>query len=449
MNIARVIKSYFSRGSERSVKAKKNVLYMVFYKGISIFASLMLVPMTINYVDSENYGIWLTLSSMIAWMSFFDIGINNGLRNKLTEALAHNDFVLGRKYVSTTYAILSLIFIPLMIIILCTTPFIPWESLLNLSPRFGNSLLVAICILAVYFCLNFILSTINVVMTADQQPADASLRSLIQQLVSLAIIYVLTLTTSGSLVNLCLALCASPLIVVAFFNISLFKGKYAKLAPSLKFVDFHVAPDLMKLGVQFFIIQVAGVVQWQMANFLIIRYFGAVSVTEYNIAYKYFSILTMVWGIFTAPIWTAVTDAIAKNDYIWIRNTVEKFIKFFMLLSGFGILMLFLSPWVYEFWVGDKVNIKFQLSIAVLAYNIAIMYSGIFVNVLNGCGRLKVQMYACLISPFVYLACFFICSKALDLGIFSVIIASIIANFNGVILAPIQCRRMLKRNMSF
>jgi hypothetical protein len=51
---------------------------------------------------------------MVVWISFFDIGINNGLRNKLTAALAHNDYNLGRKYVSTTYAILFLIFMPLM-----------------------------------------------------------------------------------------------------------------------------------------------------------------------------------------------------------------------------------------------------------------------------------------------------------------------------------------------
>ena len=90
------LKSYINGGSERTVKAKKNVLYMVVYKGVSILAGLLLVPMTINYVDSENYGIWLTLSSMIAWMSFFDIGINNGLKNKLAEALARKDYMLGQ-----------------------------------------------------------------------------------------------------------------------------------------------------------------------------------------------------------------------------------------------------------------------------------------------------------------------------------------------------------------
>lgn len=441
------IKEYFKGGNERTVKAKKNVLYMVVYKGISILAGLLLVPITINYVDSENYGLWLTLSSMIAWMSFFDIGINNGLKNKLAEALARKDYKLGRKYVSTTYAILALIFIPLMLILLFIVPFIPWESLLNISSKYGNSLVVAICILVVYFCLNFILSTINVVMMADQQPADASLRSLVQQLVSLAIIYILTLTTKGSLVNLCLALCASPLIVVLFFNFSLFRGKYAELAPSFNNIDFRVAPDLMKLGIQFFIIQVAGVIQWQMANFLIIRYFGAVSVTEYNIAYKYFSILTMGWGILNTPVWAAVTDAITKGDYVWIQNAINKFLKLFLLFTLVGILMLIVSPWVYKIWIGDKVNIVFLLSLSLLVYNVVIMFGGIFIAVVNGSGQLKIQMYACLISPIVYLCCFFLCTKAFNWGIYSVIIASIVANFNGIVLAPIQCRKMINNNL--
>ena len=151
------IKQYFQRGNERSVKAKKNVACMVVYKGISILAGLLLVPMTINYVDSENYGIWLTLSSMIAWMSFFDIGINNGLKNKLAEALATKNYELGRKYVSTTYAILSLIFIPLMLIIIPLAQFVDWPNILNVSAENSEGLLESISITIAYFCLNFIL----------------------------------------------------------------------------------------------------------------------------------------------------------------------------------------------------------------------------------------------------------------------------------------------------
>ena len=99
-----------------------------------------------------------------------------------------------------------------------------------------------------------------------------------------------------------------------------------------------------------------------MINFLILRYYGASDVTSYNIAYKYFSILTMIWGILTTPLWVAVTDAISKHDFAWIRNAQKKYLIVFMGFTFLGIIMLLLSPYIYHFWIGDKVEISFILS---------------------------------------------------------------------------------------
>ena len=442
MKVINYLKSYLFSGSERSVKAKKNILQMLIYKGGNIVIGLLLVPMTINYVNSENYGIWLTLSSMVAWMSFFNIGLNSGLKNRLAEALANNDYVLGKKYVSTTYAMLTLIFVPLMLILLFVAPYINWASVLNISQSYGESLLAAICILIVYFCLNFILSTINVVIMAEQRPADASMRDFVQQLTSLLFIWVLTLTTEGSLLKLCMALCISPLIIVTIFNFTLFRGRYKKVAPSFKTIDFKLAPDLLGLSVKFFIIQIAAIVQYQMINFLIMRYYGASEVTSYNIAFKYFSVVTMLWGIVTTPIWAATTDAFSRGDITWIRNAQKKYVKIFLVFLLIGILMLFISPVVYHLWIGDSVDIPFVLSSFVLLYNYAMMFGTIFVSIVNGSGKLNIQVYASIISPIVFLATFFLCHY-LGIGIISVLIAAIVSNFNGLVLAPIQCRSML------
>ena len=154
--------------------------------------------------------------------------------------------------------------------------------------------------------------------------------------------------------------------------------------------------------------------------------------------------MAMVWGILTTPVWAAVTDAITKGDYNWIKNTINNYLKLFVVFSMGGVIMLLISPWVYDFWVGDKVNVSFSLSAALLLYNVVIMFSGIYVSVINGSGQLKIQMYACLISPWIFLGCFFLCSETLNLGIFSVVIAAVIANFNGLLLAPIQSRYLLK-----
>lgn len=431
-------------GSERSVKAKKNIAAMIFIKGGNILVGLLLVPLTLHYVSSETYGIWLAISSMVAWFSFFDIGINNGLKNRLAEALAREDIPLAKRYVSTTYALLILIFIPLMVILLVVAPMLDWYSILNLQQEAVSGLLASVCIVITYFCINFILSTVNVVMTADQRPADAAFRTLVQQVLTLAVIYILTLTTKGSLVNLCLALCACPIIVVGVFNLTLFFGRYKRIAPSLRDVDFSTAPDLFKLGIQFFIIQIAGVIQYQMTNFLIIRYFGATEVTEYNIAYKYFNIPYMFWMTMLTPVWAAVTDAIAKNDYPWVKGAVKKYLLLFLIFLAGTLLMLVLSQHLYRLWVGDSVIVPFQVSLWVMVFNLAMMFGSIFVNVLNGAGILRVQAIACIISPFVFLGFCFLFIR-MGWGVKSILIASILANFNGLLFAPVQCWNLLRK----
>src|SRR3954463_5475796 len=97
------LSSLLNKGHQRSVKAKKNIAASFLIKGASIAISLILVPMTIHYVNASRYGIWLALSSMITWMTFFDIGFTQGLRNKFGEAKAQGNIQLARIYISTTY----------------------------------------------------------------------------------------------------------------------------------------------------------------------------------------------------------------------------------------------------------------------------------------------------------------------------------------------------------
>ena len=72
------------------------------------------------------------------------------------------------------------------------------------------------------------------------------------------------------------------------------------------------------------------------------------------------------------------------------------------------------------------------------------MFGNVYVSILNGAGKLNVQMYACLISPFIFIGVFFFCNNILQLGVISVLIASILSNFNGFLLAPIQCHKFLR-----
>lgn len=439
------LKTKLLSGSERSVKAKKNIAQMLFFKGGHILIGLLLVPLTINYVNAENYGVWLTLSSMVAWFQFFDIGINNGLRNKLTEAIAANDTQLAQKYVSSTYVFLLSIFIPLMLIGLAVVPYINMYDLLNLSPQRCPDLIVCTEVLVVYFCLNFILSTINVIVLSFQSPALGALINFIQQLCVLIVVYILTLSTNGSLLSLCLTLCLIPIVISVIYNVALFFGRFKAIRPSVTHVDFSLVPSLLKLGGQFFVIQLAGIVLFQLVNFLIIRYYGATDVSVYNISYKYFSVLQLIWGIITTPLWSAVTDAKSRNDYAWIIMAQKKYLKLSMVFGCGAIIMLIISPLVYHIWIGDKLDISFEISACVCLFNLLSMFGSTYCAILNGLSELKIQFIACFFSPIIFLLCCYIFIVLLNWGVYSIVVASIIANFNGYLLGPLQYYHIVKK----
>jgi O-antigen/teichoic acid export membrane protein len=431
--------NFFTKGHQRSLDAKKNIVGSLFIKGISIAIGLVLVPLTINYINPTQYGIWLTLSSMIGWVSFFDIGFTHGLRNKFAEAKAKGDLGLTKIYVSTAYYYVAVIFVSIWLFLLIINQFISWHSLLRLPTAMENEVSRLAMIIFTYFCSQFIFRVINTILIADQQPARASLLEMLGQLFSLVFIFALTKLTGGSLLYLGLAAGIAPTLVLLIANIYFFKTKYKKYIPSLKFVKSEYAKDIMKLGLKFFMLQIAVMIQFESSLFFIARYFGTLEVTSYNIAYKYFFTLQMLFFILLSPFWSGVTYAYNSGDNEWIKNAVKKYLLLLILFVLGGILMLVFSDKVYELWLGKNlVHVDFNISLLFLGFFSTSIFGSIFIYVLNGIGAIKIQFISAIISSIFFMCLTMLLIKRFNFGVKSVLISSIISNVFGYIIAPIQ-----------
>jgi O-antigen/teichoic acid export membrane protein len=402
--------------------------------------------LTINYINPSRYGIWLTLSSIVAWLSFFDIGLSQGLRNKFAEAKAKNDDKIAQTYVSTTYALLGIIFLSLWGLFLIGNSFLNWADILKVDFSMESEVSLLALIVFTYFCLSFVLKIITTILLADQQPAKSSLIDLLGQIISLVLIWVLVKTTQGSLIKLGVALCVSPLVVLIGANIFFFNGTYNKYKPTIANVKFGYSKSLFNLGLVFFVIQFANILQFQTANIIIARNFSTEDVTSYNIVYKYFGVLNMIFVIFLTPFWSASTEAFYKQDINWIRSGIKKYNQLNILMVLAGLIMLYFSDTIYRLWIGEgKVTISFTLSLfGFLFFNTSI-FGGKYVSFLNGISALRIQFIACLISPFLYIASSLILIKYFKMGVYALFLASIISNFNTFILAPIQYHKIVNK----
>lgn len=396
-----LIQNFFTKGHERTLTAKKNVAVSLLLKGFSIIVSLLNVPLAIHYVDSTQYGVWLTLSSMFTWFTLFDVGFGNGLKNKLTQALAEGNDTLARAYVSTTYVAVAVISGVLFGIFLIVNYFVDWTAILNVPPAMRRELNVVVMVAFLIFAVQFVLQLINIISQARQNTIVPSLITLSGNCVALLLVFILTRTTHGSLLNLCLSIGLTPVVALGIYSIVLFAGPYKKLAPSLKLADRQHIRVIMNLGIKFFIIQIGLIFYYNCDNLIITQILGPAAVTPYNLAFRYFSLISLISTILMTPFWAAFIEAHIRKDHAWIRNTVRQLEKISGGLFILSLVMLAASPYVYRLWLGNEVTIPFSLSAAVAVYSSLLTYRTIFNYYMNGVGKVMLQLYLVIISGII------------------------------------------------
>lgn len=122
-------------GSQRTRLVKKNILVSMLIKGWGSIVQFLLVPVTLGCLNQYEYGIWLTINSILVWIDSFDIGLGNGLRNNLAESLAKGDKNRGQQQVSTTFFMLIGLVIPVLGIVFMLIASLNTYNLLNVSPQ--------------------------------------------------------------------------------------------------------------------------------------------------------------------------------------------------------------------------------------------------------------------------------------------------------------------------
>jgi len=446
MNIMNKLGSFFSNGHERSLRAKKNIATSVIIKGLSIFAGFLLVPLALEYLDPTRYGIWLTLSSILAWFGFFDIGLGNGLRNKFAEAKAIGNDKLVKIYVSTTYALIIVIMVSLFLLFLIINNLLDWTKILNTPRNLQTDLNSMVIVVFAFFCLRFITKLITNILLADQKSGIRDSLDLIAKLMNLGLIFLLLKTTEGSLFNLGFIYSATPVFVLIIASLFFFSKYYHEYIPSYKYIDFKYSKDLMKLGLNFFVIQISAMIIFSTDNMIITQLFGPAEVTPYNIAHKYFGMAMMGFIIIVAPFWSAFTEAYVKKDFEWIKRSIKKLIAIWGILVAAVIVMLIIANPFYAFWLDGKVKVPQFLSVLMAIYVIFSAWDTIFVHFINGTGKIRFQRNVSIITAILNIPLSILFAKYLSLGIAGVILGTIVCISLGVLLSPLQYLKIINNS---
>jgi len=411
-----------NRGHKRSVKARKNILASFVIKGISILIGLIFVPLLYNHLGPVEYGIWITLTSIIAWVIYFDIGLGNGLRNRFAEALAKNEHQKARIYVSTTYAGFTIIFGTIFIIILILNPFLNWSTILKAPPELEHQLSFLAVFVLGFFLLRFILQLLMVILMADQRAALSGAIGPASNLLSLLGTVFVILFATPTLLNLGMVMSAAPLIILGTATIYFFSRDYKRYRPSIKTIRFKYFKDLANLGIRFFIIQVTVVIIMSTNSIIITQVVGPEAVSQYHIANKYFGIAMMLFVIISNTYWSAYTEAYVKKEFTWIKKVNRNLIM-----------------------VWGEVGIPFMLSVMMALFNAVYIWYIIFIYFINATGKITLQLYISVVVAIFNIPLSIFLAGPMGMGAAGVVLGSALTYLPGAIIAPFQYYKIVNQ----
>ncbi|MGA7722862.1 MAG: MATE family efflux transporter [Ignavibacteriaceae bacterium] len=439
-----ILKNLFNfKEASRSGKAKKNVIILFFLNGFNFLFTILIVPLTLKYLGALEYGIWLTLSSLLVWLSYLDFGIGNGLRNKLSEALANGKNETGKAFVSTAYAVFSLSLLILWIIFFVIYGFINWSKVLNSPGYMDNEIKKLVLVVFVLVSLQFLLKLIYSITSAYQKPAINGFISVTINFSSVLFVYFLLKTPGKSIFTLGMGTSALPVIILISASFFLYIKYFREIAPSLKSIKMYYAKGLVSLGLQFFVIQFAGLILFATDNMIIVQIMGPKEVTTYNIAYKYFFYISIIFQMILTPFWSAYTEAYVKGEFEWIKNSIKKIFRIWIILSIITVLMLGFSNIVYRLWVGSEIHVPITLSIVMCIFIIISNWNNIFVYFINGTGKIRIQFYSSIFVALINIPLSIYFAKYLKFGSPGIMLATCICVAVGSILAPIQYNKLI------
>ncbi len=386
------------RSKERYRRIALTTLSNGLAQAISIVVTLVSVPLTIGYLGSERYGLWMTISSVIALLGFADLGMGNGLVNAVAEANGQDDVGAARRYVSSAFFILSGISALILGAFYVAYPLVSWPRVFNVKTAMAaHESGPAMAVLVTCFALQLPFSIVKRVQSGYQEGYHTGLWGSIGYLLGLAGVLVAVWRRAG-LIWLVLAMSGGPALATVLNWLVQFGSQRRWLVPSLKAADWAAFRKVGSIGSMFLVLQLVATLASASDNFITAQVVGVTAVAAYAIVQKMFTFGPIIQSLVLGPLWPAYGEALARGDVYWVKKTLVRSLAVSLAVTGFFCLILVvLGQWIVKVWVGDKVTVAIPLLVGFALWTVLGTYGTAMSALLNGANALGMQMVSAIL----------------------------------------------------
>ena len=381
------------RSAERHRRVGLSAMASALAKVISVSTALISVPLTLHYLGPERYGLWMTISSLVAILAFADLGIGNGMLNAIAAANGRDDRAGIQVYVSSGFFVLSVVAALMLLTFAAVYPIVDWAAIFNVKTDLARSEVgPAAAVFVACFALAIPVAIVQRVQMGMQRGFLASLWQCLSSVLGLAGVLVAIWLEAG-LPWLVLAYFGAPLVASALNSWLFFGRMQPELAPSRVAVSRTAARTLLRTGGLFLVLQVVAAVAYASDSLVIAQLLGAAAVSDFAVPERMFSLITLLLAMVLAPLWPAYGEAIVRGDSHWVRKTLTRSVGTAVAVAAvLSACLVLAAPGLLFAWVGNAVAPSLLLLVALGVWKTVEAGGSALAVFLNGAQIVRAQI---------------------------------------------------------
>jgi O-antigen/teichoic acid export membrane protein len=391
-----MIKSLVQSFGKVNPSLVRNIIYGFGIRVLGIILQFLLVKISLNFVSPDYYGLWLTISTMVLWLGLFDLGLTNGLRNKISEKISINAMEEIGGLLRLSYRFLLFLTAGVFITGIALIFIVDWPSVIDIPKKISRTELLWVFVLPlICFCVNLYLKPIFALHYSLHNSYVESFSTTLASVLSLLLLLIgYMMDNASNIIWLAFSFSVPQTLVTAGITWNTFRKspqyfqRQENRQNSMKF------REISGLSLKYFFIQVSATV---------VHYYGNTLVTEYNLVVRYFSLPMIVFSIIINPFWNIVAEKVHARETEQLKMVFRKVRTILFLMLAALLLMILVSPIFFNFWVGESVSIQLSLIISYSFFTIISLVGSFYTLFINGSGNLKIQTITSVISSALYL----------------------------------------------
>jgi O-antigen/teichoic acid export membrane protein len=428
--------------SQRNGRLLLSIATSVLAKFVAIGSTLITIPVTLNYLGAESFGVWMVISGVVGFMSFTDLGIGMGLQNALSKAFGKDDHISPKHYIINTYLIVTVLASSLALLFIAIFSILPIENLFKIDDKnLLTNAVIALKYSVLAFLLGMPIALIQRILGGLQKTYVANNVMLVGSVLSLLAIISAVYFDLG-LVGLSVLFVLSPIITLLLYSVYFFYIN-PEFRPVLRNLSKSYVAPIVSAGAWTVLVQIIYTAKMNIPTMIISASLGLLAVAEYSVAQKLTGLAASMIGMALQPLWVVYGEAYHRGDKAWIENTLKKSIKFVLLLTVLAaIAFQFVGQPLIALWLDGEI---LPSRILIGCFSLWMIASTVNVSLsmlMNGTGNFKNQAKVSVIFVSISLLLVYLLSPIY--GVISVILLMFLVSELFVIPFYIfECKRII------